>query len=100
MSEHLKFMGVDVVLDPDIPPGVYEYYFTREGDGLVMKISEIEKPKFDPYIRIKEAKVLHVSFTPAEWASMEERMGKYISPTEIRELILGVFAGEFKIVKR
>lgn len=65
-----------------------------------MKLSEHIKPKFDPSVRLREARVLHVAFTPKEWMEMEIKLGKYISATEIHELIFGVFLGTHKIVKR
>ena len=65
-----------------------------------MKFSEIPKTKFDPSVRVRDAKILHVSFTPTQWMQMEKELGRHISGTEITELILGCFTGAYKIVKR
>lgn len=65
-----------------------------------MKLSEAPTAKFDPTVRLRDGKILHVSFTPGQWMQMEKELGRHISGTEISELILGCFTGVYKIVKR
>lgn len=65
-----------------------------------MKLSEHTKPAFDPSVRLREMKVLHVAFTPKQWMQMETALGRYINANDIQELILGCFLGTHRIVKR
>jgi len=65
-----------------------------------MRIKEHSKPAFDPLARIKDGAPLIVTFTPSDWQLMERKLGYYVGGSQIRELILGVFVGDYKIVKR
>jgi hypothetical protein len=65
-----------------------------------MKLGEAALPKFDPEIRLREGRTMYVVFVPEDWYKMELSLGKHISTTEIRDLIMGVFCGTHKIVKR
>lgn len=78
----------------------YDHAVTIAFKKSIMRFSEAPEAKFDPLVRLRDKKILHVSFTPDQWMIMETKLGRHISATEISELILGVFLGEFKIVKR
>jgi len=65
-----------------------------------MKIAEIKHPVFDPDARIKDGRVLSVHFTTVEWATIERSLERHVTRDEIHELIMGVFAGRYKVVKR
>ena len=69
------------------------------GEAL-MKFAEHVKPKFDPRIRITDSKNMHIVLTPFEWCGIESSLGRHVGPDEIKELILGLFSGTYKLVKR
>lgn len=65
-----------------------------------MRLSEVKTPRFDPSVRLKEAKTLHIFLTPEEWAGVEVGLGKHTNSIELKELILGLFSGKYKVVER
>ena len=66
----------------------------------LMKITEHSKPPFDPDIRLREGRPMYVTLSFVEWAQIEKSLGKYITSTEIHDLIIGLFSNKYKLVKR
>jgi hypothetical protein len=67
---------------------------------IIMKLDDITKPPFDPAVRLKEAKMLTVLFTPYDWHRIEIEFGRHISATEIHDLVMAIFTGKYKVVER
>ena len=44
-----------------------------------------------------KASVKYVSFTIAEWESMEAKHGKKIDPVDVKKLVLAIFEGKYTI---
>ena len=78
----------------------FDYAMIEAYKAAFMKLDEIKKPAFDPEVRIKEAKMLNVILTPYDWFMIEKELGRHVTAMEIRELIMAVFTGSHKIVKR
>lgn len=98
MSERLKFLGVDVVIDSGLAPdGVV--YFIRDEFGIIgVKLSSVTA-KFDPTDRIKDGKPMHVTFSSGDWAKMERTYGHRLAPADVYEIIMGIFDGRYKVIK-
>lgn len=64
-----------------------------------MRLTE-HPAKFDPADRLKDGKSMTIVLSAINWFQIEKALERRVSPTEIRELIMGVFCGKYKIVKR
>jgi hypothetical protein len=64
-----------------------------------MRLSE-HKAAFDPSARVKDAKALMIILSPEQWANIEHMLGRHVAREELQELLLGLFSGKYKLVKR
>lgn len=64
--------------------------------GLADVLSEIGSEKKEK----GKATVKYVSFQIKEWNDMEAKYGKKIDPSDVKNIVLGIFNGRFDVVAK
>jgi hypothetical protein len=65
-----------------------------------MKISTIDKPKFDPEARLRDGSHWNIILYAEDLFAIEKDLGRHTSPVELKKVLIGVFTGSYKLVKR